>query len=115
VTKIMTAEGDPTDKPTTSHQLAAISAIAPIGFDAVLANSASFTRAQLDAYAAVGAHPVVPDPELTSRYARLVLTEKLVTPGQLARHDPKELAAALIGLGTDSFLADHGVAEVLAG
>jgi 2-phospho-L-lactate transferase/gluconeogenesis factor (CofD/UPF0052 family) len=114
VTKIMTAEGDPTDEPTTSYQLRAISAAARVPFDIVLANSATFTRAQLDAYAAVGAHPVIPDAQATSHYARLVLTERLVAPGQLARHDPKELGEALIALGTDSFLAGSRAAQALA-
>ena len=114
VTKIMTAEGDPADEPTTSYQLRAITAVADVPFDIVLANSAAFTRAQLDAYAAVGAHPVVPDTEATARYARLVLTERLVAPGQLARHDAKELGEALIALGTDSFLAGSRADEALA-
>src|SRR6202022_201495 len=54
VTKIMTAEGDLRDEPTTSYQLRMIKSLIPLSFDVVVANSASFTRRQLEAYAAVG-------------------------------------------------------------
>jgi 2-phospho-L-lactate transferase/gluconeogenesis factor (CofD/UPF0052 family) len=105
VTKIMTAEGDPTDEPTTSHQLRSLSSRVELSFDVVVANSASFTRKQLQAYAAVGARPVRPDPEQTSAYATMVVTEQLVAPGHLARHDPKQLGETLIEVGTRSVLA----------
>jgi len=105
VTKIMTAEGDPSDEPTTSYQLQAITSLAPLSFDAVVANSPSFTRQQLAAYAAVGARPVLPDRDRTSAYAATIVTEELVAPGHLARHDPKRLGDVLISVGTQLVLA----------
>ena len=105
VTKIMTAERDPHDEPTTSHQLKAITSRVPLSFDYVVANSASFTRQQLEAYAAVGARPVRLDSEETAGYARVVVTEELAAIGHLARHDPKRLGDALIEIGTQSVLA----------
>lgn len=108
VTKIMTAEGDPLDEPTTSFQLKMINSLVPLSFDVVVANSASFNRRQLEAYAAVGARPVLPDLDATSAYARTVVTEELVAPGHLARHDPKRLAELLVDIGTESVIAPHG-------
>jgi 2-phospho-L-lactate transferase/gluconeogenesis factor (CofD/UPF0052 family) len=105
VTKIMTAEGDPGDEPTTSHQLQAITSLAPLSFDAVVANSPSFTRHQLAAYAAMGAHPVLPDRDRTSAYAATIVIDELVAPGHLARHDPKRLGDVLISVGTQLVLA----------
>src|SRR5207249_3664787 len=95
ITKIMTAEGDATDDPTTSHQLERIAGGVPQSFDVVVANSASFTRRQLEAYAAVGAQPVRPDTEKTSLYAKLVVTDEIVASGHLARHDPNRLGELL--------------------
>jgi len=105
VTKIMTAERDPGDEPTTSFQLKMIKRIAPLSFDVVVANSAAFTRRQLEAYAAFGARPIVPDVDLTSTYAKTVLTEELVAPGYLARHDPKRLAELLVDIGTQAVIS----------
>ena len=105
VTKIMTAEGDPDDEPTTSHQLKVITTCVPLSFDVVVANSAAFTRQQLQAYAAVGARPVRPDPDETSAFAGSVVTDELVAQGNLARHDPKRLGEMLIEVGTRSVLA----------
>ena len=105
VTKIMTAESDPNDEPTTSHQLRALTTRVQLSFDFVVANSASFTRQQLQAYAAVGARPVRPDPDQTSAHAGMVVTEELVAPGHLARHEPRRLGETLIEVGTRSILA----------
>jgi 2-phospho-L-lactate transferase/gluconeogenesis factor (CofD/UPF0052 family) len=105
ITKIMTAEGDARDEPTTSHQLERIARRVPQSFDVVIANSASFTRRQLEAYAAVGARPVRPDTKETSLYAKLVVTDELVASGHLARHDPRRLGELLIEIGTKSVVA----------
>jgi 2-phospho-L-lactate transferase/gluconeogenesis factor (CofD/UPF0052 family) len=105
ITKIMTAEGDPFDEPTTSYQLKTIKSIVPMSCDVVVANSASFTRQQLEAYAAVGARPVLPDLDMTSAYATSVVTEELVAPGHLARHDAKRLAEVLVDIGTQAVIS----------
>ena len=105
ITKIMTAEGDATDQPTTSHQLERIASRVPNSFDVVVANSASFTRRQLEAYAAVGARPVRPDAEKTALYAKVVVTDEIVASGHLARHDPDRLGELLIEIGMKSVVA----------
>jgi hypothetical protein len=112
----MTAEGDPNDEPTTSHQLKAITSCVGLSFDFVVASSAAFTRQQLEAYADVGARPVRPDPEQSSAYGATLVTEELVAPGNLARHDPKRLGETLIEVGTRSTLAISSLeADTLAG
>src|SRR5207253_10623535 len=105
ITKIMTAEGDPRDEPTTSYQLKTIKSLVPMACDVVVANSATFTRQQLDAYAAVGARPVLPDLDMTSAYATTVVTEGLVAPGHLARHDANRLAEVLVDIGTKAVIS----------
>jgi 2-phospho-L-lactate transferase/gluconeogenesis factor (CofD/UPF0052 family) len=103
VTTIMTAEYSH-DAPTTSRQVAALAALTHLTFDVVLANSGSFSPAQLRAYAARGAHAIEPDLEATLPYTRRLLTEQLAARGDLARHDPEQLGEFLVELGAQSVL-----------
>jgi 2-phospho-L-lactate transferase/gluconeogenesis factor (CofD/UPF0052 family) len=113
VTKIMTAERDPSDAPLVSQQLEDLVRATGAEFEVLLANSASFTMRQLAAYAAQGACPVVPDLKVAASRLPVVQTEPLVAPGHLARHDPLRLADALIGIATESVFAPIGTLRAL--
>ncbi len=103
VTKVMTGEGEPGEA-TTSRQLKALVGGLSAPFDVVVANSPAFPLEQLRAYAAVSARPLVPDPVATARFARRLVIQDLVAPGELARHDPDRIGACLIQVGMESFL-----------
>lgn len=110
VTSIMTAEGDSTGGASSSDQVRALARDSSTQFDIVLANSASFSRSQLQAYAARGTQPILPDAEQTAQYAKRVITEELTAPGDLARHDPKRLGECLIEIGSASLLNSEALA-----
>jgi 2-phospho-L-lactate transferase/gluconeogenesis factor (CofD/UPF0052 family) len=98
VTKIMTAE-DASEEATTSHQVRALAMLSGCKFDVVVANQGSFSKTQLQRYAAAGARPVIPDVQATSARAHEVVTEALSAPGDLARHDPERLGECLLEVG----------------
>jgi 2-phospho-L-lactate transferase/gluconeogenesis factor (CofD/UPF0052 family) len=103
VTRIMTREGTG-HQGSTSGDLESVSRVAPHLFDVVVANTPTFSESQLAEYAAVGAHPIVPDAARTARYAKRVVTEKLAASGNLARHDPARLGECVIEIASSGLL-----------
>lgn len=104
VTNIMTAEGS-SERPVTSDHIRALAAVTGSRFGVVLANAAALSPRQRHAYAAAGAHPVVPDVEATLNHAARILTEQLAARGDLARHDPEALGECLVQSGADHLLS----------
>lgn len=98
VLNLMTQPGE-TEGMTGLDHLAALEQHAGTGLvDVVLANSTHLPPARLALYAAIGAEPVALDPAaIRARGVELVEAD-LLAEGELLRHDPVKLAAAVLAL-----------------
>lgn len=97
VLNLMTQPGE-TDGMSGLDHLAAIEEHAGAGLvDLVLASSASLPEDRLELYAASGARPVTVDAQAIEARGMKVVAADLLAAGDLIRHDPAKLAAAVLG------------------
>ncbi len=98
VLNLMTQPGE-TDGMSGLDHLLAIEEHAGAGLvDAVLASSAPLPADRLAAYAASGARPVAVDRAAIEARGVAVVEADLLAEGELIRHDPAKLAAAVLAL-----------------
>ncbi len=98
VLNLMTQPGE-TDGMSGLDHLAAIEEHAGAGLvDVVLASSAPLPEDRLELYAASGARPVAVDAQAIGARGMKVVAADLLAAGDLIRHDPAKLAAAVLGL-----------------
>jgi uncharacterized cofD-like protein len=98
VLNLMTQPGE-TDGMSGLDHLAAIEEHAGAGLvDCVLASSAPLPPDRLSVYAASGARPVAVEPQAIEARGVRVVEADLLAAGELIRHDPAKLAAAVLSL-----------------
>jgi uncharacterized cofD-like protein len=92
---LMTQPGE-TDGMDAAGHLAAVSRyLAPRGVDAVLVHGGDLPAERLEAYARLGAHPVAIGEGAVFGSAQRIERD-LLAAGELIRHDPSKLAAAVL-------------------
>ncbi len=97
VVNLFTQPGETDGYDAADHVRAIRQHVGPV-VDAALVHGRPLPERLVSAYAAEGARPVRCDPEALAGLGVATLRADLIAPGEKARHDPRMLAEALLGI-----------------
>jgi uncharacterized cofD-like protein len=102
VMNLMTQPGETDGYTAADHVNALRRHVDGVAFDDVLINATPIQHDRASAYAASGAHAVVPDLHELRRMGCRVWCRDLVAPADHVRHDPEKLADAVLEVGASA-------------